>query len=79
MPATTLLLLFLAQQILLPDVLDGWRREDIVDTRRKEGHRLQLVLKLSSVFRRSNLLSVLVVLALDHLLNPPNNTEQIAR
>jgi hypothetical protein len=75
MPATTLSLLFLAQQILLPDALDGWRCEDIVDATRKEGHGLQLVLKLSSVFRRSNHLFVLVVLTLDHLLNPPNNAK----
>jgi hypothetical protein len=75
MLATTLSLLFLAQQILLPDALDSWRCEDIVDTRRKEGHGLQLVLKLSSVFRRSNLLFVLVVLTLNYLLNPSNNTK----
>jgi hypothetical protein len=38
MPATTLSLLFLAQQILLPDALDGWWCEDIMDPRRQEGH-----------------------------------------
>ena len=75
MPATTLSLLFLAQQILLPDALDGWWSKDIVDATRKEGHRLQLVLKLSSMFRRSNLLFVLVVLSLKYLLNPPNNAK----
>jgi hypothetical protein len=32
-------------------------------------------LKLSSVFRRSNLLFILIVLTLDYLLNPPNNTK----
>jgi len=78
MPAAMLLLLFLAQQILLPSALDGWRCEDIVNARRKEGHGLKLVLKLSGVFRRSNLLFILIVLTLHHLLNPPNNTKQVA-
>jgi hypothetical protein len=75
MPAAMLLLLFLAQQILLPNALDGWRCEDIVNARREEGHRLKLVLKLSSVFRRSNLLCILIILTLYYLLTPPNNTK----
>jgi hypothetical protein len=78
MPAAMLLLLFLAQQILLPNALDGWRCEDIVNARRKEGHGLKLVLKLSGVFGRSNLLFILIVLTLYYLLNPLNNTKQVA-
>jgi hypothetical protein len=38
MPATTLSLLFLAQQILLPDAFNGWWSEDIMDPRRQEWH-----------------------------------------
>jgi hypothetical protein len=38
MPATTLSLLFLAQQILLPDALNGWWSENIMDPRRQEWH-----------------------------------------
>ena len=78
MPAATLLLLFLTQQVLLPDALDGRWSEDIMDPRRQEGHRLELVLELGAMSRRSDLLLVLVVLALDHLLDPPDNTEQVA-
>jgi hypothetical protein len=78
MPTTTLSLLFLAQQVLLPDTLNGWRCEDIMDSRRQEGHGLELVLKLSSVLRRRNLLCVLAVLTLDHLFDPCNNTKQVA-
>ena len=40
---------------------------------RQEWHQLQVVLIFDAVFRRSNLLPVLVVLILDHLLNPHNN------
>ena len=79
MSATTLSLLFLAQQVLLPDALDSGWCEDIVDSRRQEGHGLELVLKLGAVSRRSDLLFVLVVLTLDHLLDPPDNTKQVAR
>ena len=71
-------LLLLAEKVLLPDALYRWRRQDIVDARRQEGHRLELVLKLSSVLRRRNLLCVLAVLTLDHLFNPCNNTKQVA-
>ena len=78
MPTTTLSLLFLAQQVLLPNTLNGWQCEDIMDSRRQEGHRLELVLELGAMSRRSDLLLVLVVLALDHLLDPPDNTEQVA-
>jgi hypothetical protein len=38
MSGTTLSLLFLAQQILLSDALNGWWSEDIMDPRWKEGH-----------------------------------------
>jgi len=36
------------------------------------------VLEFDAVFGRSNLLSVLVVLTVDHLLNPANNAQQVA-
>jgi hypothetical protein len=74
----TLSLLFLAQQVLLPDTLDGWWCEDIMDPRRQEGHRVKLVLKLSSVLRRCNLLCVLAVLTLDYLFDACDDTEQVA-
>ena len=77
-PTTTLSLLFLAQQVLLPNTLNSWRYKDIIDSRRQEGHRLELVLKLSSVLRRRNLLSVLAVLTLNHLFDLCNNTKQVA-
>ena len=49
-----------------------------MDPRRQEGHRLELVLELGAMSRRSDLLLVLVVLALDHLLDPPDDTKQVA-
>ena len=78
MPAATLLLLFLAQQVLLPNALYSQWCKDVIDPKRQEGHRLKLVPKLSAVSRRSNLLFIPVVLTLNHLLNPPNNTKQVA-
>jgi hypothetical protein len=78
MPAATPLLLFLAQQVLLPDALYSQWCEDIMDPKRQEGHGLELVPKLGAVSRRSNLLFVPVVLTLDHLLDPPNDTKQVA-
>jgi len=47
-------------------------------TGRQEWHRLQFVLEFDAVFGRSNLLLVLVVLTVDHLLNPANNAQQVA-
>ena len=38
MLAATLSLLFLAQQILLPDALNCWWSKDIVSAKRKEWH-----------------------------------------
>jgi hypothetical protein len=78
MPTTTLSLLFLAKQALLPDTLDVWRCEDIMDARGQEGHGLELVLGLGSVLRRRNLLCVLAVVTLDYLFDPCNNTKQVA-
>ena len=77
MSAATLPLLFLAQQVLLPDALDSGWFEDIMNPRRQEGHGLELVLELSAVYRRSNVFFVLVELTYNHLLNPPNNTNQV--
>jgi len=31
-------LLLLAEKVLLPDPLDRWRRQDVVDARRQEWH-----------------------------------------
>jgi hypothetical protein len=49
-----------------------------MDPRRQEGHRLKLVLKLSSMLRRCNLLCVLAVLTLDHLFDARDDMEQVA-
>ena len=78
MYAATLSLVLLEQQILLPDVFNCRWREDIMTTGRQEWHRLQFVLEFDAVFGRSNLLLVLVVLTVDHLLNPANNAQQVA-
>jgi hypothetical protein len=49
-----------------------------MNPRRQEGHRLKLMLKLSSMLRRCNLLYVLAVLTLDYLFDACDNTEQVA-
>jgi hypothetical protein len=49
-----------------------------MDSRRQEWHGLELVLKLGAMSRRSDLLSILIILAPNHLLNPPNDTKQVA-
>ncbi|PVH99620.1 hypothetical protein DM02DRAFT_429631 [Periconia macrospinosa] len=77
MPAATLSLVFLPQQILLPDVLDGRGSEDTMNSRRQVGHCLQFVLEFGSVLRRSKLFCVLTVLTLDHMLDPLDNTNQV--
>jgi hypothetical protein len=76
-PTTTLSLLFLAQQVLLPDALDSGWCEDIMDSRRQEGHGLELVLKLGAVSGRSKVFFILVVLTYDHLLDPADDTKQV--
>lgn len=52
-PTTTLSLLLLSQQILLPDTFNSWCIKDIRDPRRHVGHGLKSTLKLGSVLTES--------------------------
>lgn len=49
-----------------------------MNARGQEWHCLDLVLEFDTMLGRSNLLPVLAILAVDHLPNPLNNTEQVA-
>jgi hypothetical protein len=69
MPAAMLSLLFLAQQILLPDTLDRRWRQDVMNAGRQEWHRLNSVPELDAMFGRGYFFPIFVVLALDHLPN----------
>jgi hypothetical protein len=69
--------IFLREDILLPDMLNSWWCDYLMNSWWQIWHSLRLVCKFNGTFCISNTFSILAILIIDHVLNSFNNGKEI--